>query len=379
LKSVIQEGGGEYKFKKTAEHNGSMLISEKEKDMKKISLVLVLVLLVSVFAAGCGGSEEPAGNGGGGGETVVLRLASDAPLEHIATGLNNDAAAMVKERTEGRVEVQYFPASQLGGYETVYEEVVRGTIDMAQITIPDALDARLGAAYVPYYAKNYEEAKVLFAPDSYLSTQLGELTAANGVRFLGIVLEGFIGMGFVKEPNDMFTPGVNKNVKTRSPAMITFRIAQEDLGFNPITVPYAEVPTAIQTKVVDGWVGGTPNMNYAWVGEVINHMYVNYIHAEATSYVISEKSLAKLSAEDAQTVIDVFQEQSIKSFTVAEENEKVYMKKLVDDYGVEVVEFTEEQVDAYANFVREKTWPKLEELLTKELMDGMRAEVAKLE
>jgi len=379
LKSVIQEGGGENKFKKTAEHNGSMLISEKEKDMKKISLMLVLVLLVSVFAAGCGGSEEPAENGGGGGETVVLRLASDAPLEHIATGLNNDAAAMVKERTEGRVEVQYFPASQLGGYETVYEEVVRGTIDMAQITIPDALDARLGAAYVPYYAKNYEEAKVLFAPDSYLSTQLGELTAANGVRFLGIVLEGFIGMGFVKEPNDMFTPGVNKNVKTRSPAMITFRIAQEDLGFNPITVPYAEVPTAIQTKVVDGWVGGTPNMNYAWVGEVINHMYVNYIHAEATSYVISEKSLAKLSAEDAQTVIDVFQEQSIKSFTVAEENEKVYMKKLVDDYGVEVVEFTEEQVDAYANFVREKTWPKLEELLTKELMDGMRAEVAKLE
>jgi TRAP-type C4-dicarboxylate transport system substrate-binding protein len=108
-------------------------------------------------------------------------------------------------------------------------------------------------------------------------------------------------------------------------------------------------------------------------------MYVNYIHAEATSYVISEKSLAKLSAEDAQTVIDVFQEQSIKSFTVAEENEKVYMKKLADDYGVEVVEFTEEQVDAYANFVREKTWPKLEELLTKELMDGMRAEVAKLE
>lgn len=250
---------------------------------------------------------------------------------------------------------------------------------MAQITIPDALDARLGAAYVPYYAKNYEEAKILFAPDSYLSTQLGELTAANGVKFLGIVLEGFIGMGFVAEPNDVFTPGVNKNVKTRSPAMITFRVAQEDLGYNPITVPYAEVPTAIQTKVVDGWVGGTPNMNYAWVGEVINHMYVNYIHAEATSYVISEKSLAKLSEEDAQTVIDVFQEQSIKSFTVAEENEKVYMQKLADDYGVEVVEFSEEQVNAYADFVRENTWPKLEELLTKELMDGMRAEVEKLQ
>ena len=54
------------------------------------------------------------------------------------------------------------------------------------------------------------------------------------------------------------------------------------------------------------------------------------------------------------------------------------MQKLADDYGVEVVEFTAEQVDAYADFVRETTWPKLEELLTKELMDGMRAEVEKL-
>src|SRR5665648_996241 len=123
-------------------------------------------------------------------ETIVLRLASDAPLEHIATGLNNEACEMVKERTEGRVEVEYFPASQLGGYETVYEEIVRGSIDLAQITIPDALDARLGAAYVPYYAKSFDEAKILFAPDSYLSGVIGDLTAANDVKFLGTVLEG---------------------------------------------------------------------------------------------------------------------------------------------------------------------------------------------
>jgi len=343
---------------------------------KVIASFLVLALVLASFA-GCGGG------GNGGGETaqysaenpMVLRLASDAPLEHIATGLNNDAAAMVKERTEGRVEIQYFPASQLGGYETVYEEVVRGTIDLAQITIPDALDARLGAAYIPYYVTSFEDAKTLLAPDSYMCQELGKLTAANQVKFLGIVLEGFIGQGFVTEPADVMTPGTNKNVKTRSPAMITFRVAQEDLGFNPITVPYAEVPTAIQTKVVDGWVGGTPNMNYAWVGEIINYMYVNYIHPEATSYVMSEISLSKLTPEDQEIVIGVFQEQSMKSFTVAQENEEVYKKKLAEDYGVEVVEFTQDQINTYADFVRANTWPKLEELLTKEFMDGLRAEI----
>jgi len=348
--------------------------------MKKLIVIMMTLTLILTGFTGCGGGGGGAATGGDGGsaDTIVLRLASDAPLEHIATGLNEEACKLVEERTEGRVKIDYFPASQLGGYETVYEEIVRGTIDLGQITIPDALDARLGAAYVPYYAKSFEEAKILYAPDSYLSNVLGELTAKNGVKFLGTVLEGFIGMGFVTEPNDMMTPGTNKKVKTRSPAMITFRVAQEDLGFNPITVPYAEVPTAIQTKVVDGWVGGTPNMNFAWVGQVIKYMYVNYIHAEATSYVVSQKTLDKLTPEDAETLIQVFQEQSLKSFDIAKENEEVYKKKLKDDYGVEVVEFTPEQVDAYADFIREKTWPKLEELLTKELMDGMRAEVEKL-
>ncbi len=344
---------------------------------KFMAIILMLALVLTAFT-GCGGGGNPSSSDEGSTKPIVLRLASDAPLEHIATGLNNELAEMVKERTEGRVEIKYFPASQLGGYETVYEEIVRGTIDAGQITIPDALDARLGAAYVPYYAKNYEEAKLLYAPDAYLAQELGKLTLKNEVKFAGFVIEGFIGQGFVEEPKDMFTPGVNKEVKTRSPAMITFRVVEEDLGFNPITVPYAEVPTAIQTKVVDGWVGGTPNMNYAWVGEVIDHMYVNYIHAEATSYVISEKSLGKLSPEDAEIVYAAFQEQSGKSFSVAQENERDYMKKLVDDYGVNVVEFTQEQIDTYADFVRKTTWPKLEEQLTKELIDGMRAEIEKL-
>jgi TRAP-type C4-dicarboxylate transport system substrate-binding protein len=341
---------------------------------KAIALSLVLILVLASLV-GCGGSGGGAAGEYSADKPLVLRLASDAPLEHIATGLNNDAAAMVKERTEGRVEIKYFPASQLGGYDTVYEEIVRGTIDLAQITIPDALDARLGAPYIPYYATNFEEAKVLLAPDSFLCQELGKITETQNVKFLGIVLEGFIGQGFVTEPTDVFTPGSNKKIKTRSPAGITFRVIEEDLGFNPITVPYAEVPTAIQTKVVDGWVGGTPNMNYAWVGEIINFMYVNYIHPEATSYVMSEKTLAKLSPEDQDIIIGVFQEQSLKSFDVAQANEEVYKKKLADDYGVTVVEFTQDQIDAYAKFAREVTWPKLEELLTKEFMDGIRAEV----
>jgi TRAP-type C4-dicarboxylate transport system substrate-binding protein len=347
---------------------------------KKGIALLVVLSLVLTSLVGCGGGGDGAGEAAeySADNPIVLRLASDAPTEHIATGLNLEACEMVEERTEGRVKVQYFGAGALGDYNTVYEEVVRGTIDLAQITIPEAIDPRLGAPYLPYYATNYEEVKELYAPDSFMCQELGKYTAATNVRFLGIVLEGFIGMGFVKEPNDIFNPESNKEVKTRSPSMVTFYQPQEDLGFTPVSIAYGEVPTAIQTKVVDGWVGGTPNMNYAWVGEMINYMYVNYIHPEATSYVMSEKSLAKLTPEDQEIVIGVFQEQSMNSFDRSEENERLYMQKLEEDYGVEVIEFTREQIQVYADYVREVSWPAIEELLTKELMDGFRREIGLL-
>jgi TRAP-type transport system periplasmic protein len=347
---------------------------------KLIALSLMFVLVFTTFA-GCGGGTDKKDSSAAAyskDNPITFRLASDAPLEHIATGLNNDLCKMVAEKTDGRVKVEYFGASQLGSYETVYNELVMGSIDCAQITVPDSLDARLGAAYLPYFALSFDEASVLYAPDSFLSKQFGELTEKTGVTFLGFVLEGFIGMGCVKEPTDVFTPGTNKNMKMRSPAMATFRYVQEDLGYNPITITYAEVPTAIQTKIVDGWIGGTPNINYAWVGEIINYMYINYIHAEATSYVISDKSLAKLTPEDQEIVKDCFKAQSAASFKASQKNEEVYKQKL-RDAGVKVIEFTPEQLATNAKFVREKTWTRLEPVLTKELIDGCRQAVADYE
>jgi TRAP-type C4-dicarboxylate transport system substrate-binding protein len=187
-----------------------------------------------------------------------------------------------------------------------------------------------------------------------------------------------VGIGVVREPENVSNPGADKGIRLRSPAMSTFQYVLEDLGYEPVTVTYAEVPTAMRTHSVDGWVGGTPNMNYAWVGDIINRMYINYISAEATCYVISEKSLAKLSGEDRQTVIDVFREQSIRSFREADENEEKYKRKLQDDYGVQITELSRDEIDANAEYVRDVTWSRLEEILTPELIAGFRAEVEKL-
>ena len=344
---------------------------------KMLALVMACVMALSLVACGGGGGSASGGPAEYSAENPLqLRLASDAPLEHIATGLNEDVCAAIAEKTEGRVQVQYLGASTLGSYETVYEELMMGTIDFAQITLPDATAPLLGCAYLPYYATNYEQAKDLLAPDGVMATTIGEITAEQGVRFLGFCLEGFIGLGSTLPlTGDGLDPTVDKGIKCRSANMVTFRYILEDLHYNPVAVAYNEVPTAIQTNVVDGWVGGTPNMNYAWVGDVINYMYVNYIHPEATSYVASQKTLDKLTEEDRAIVIECFEQASADSFVRAEENEKVFIQKLQDDYGVEVIEYTPEQIAPIAEYVRDVTWTRLEADLGSDFINACRADV----
>ena len=344
---------------------------------KMMALVMACVMALSLMT-GCGGGGGSASSGPAeysAENPLTLRLASDAPLEHIATGLNEDVCAAIAEKTEGRIQVQYLGASTLGSYETVYEELMMGTVDFAQITLPDATDPLLGCAYLPYYATNYEQAKDLLAPDGVMAPTIGEITAEQGVRFLGFCLEGFIGLGSTKEIPNLLDVTADKGIKCRSANMVTFRYVLEDLHLNPVAVAYNEVPTAIQTNVVDGWVGGTPNINYAWVGDVINYMYVNYIHPEATSYVASQKTLDKMTEEDRAIVIECFEEASAESFVRAEENEKVYMQKLQDDYGVEVIEYTPEQIAPIAEYVRDVTWTRLEADLGSDFINACRADV----
>ncbi len=336
---------------------------------KLISATLAVALVVSSFAACGGGDKTPANSDSG--EQVVLRMASDAPLEHISSVLNQEAIAEVLEKTEGRVKIDYYPASQLGGYDTVYEELVRGTIDLAQITIPDALDPRLGVPYMPYVCKGYEDAKKVYAADSYLSQKMIEYTAEQNVKFLGFCLEGFIGIAAMKEPTDKLTPGAPKGVKARVWAAPSARYPMEDLGYTCITIPYPEIVTSAQTGVIDAWIGHIPNAAYTYAGEIIKYYYVNYMLPEATSFVMSQKILDKLSPEDQEIVVSVFQNKSMESIDRAEDNERIYIEKLKADYGVDVYEYSAEEVEQFATFIREKTWPRLEPIYGKDFIEGM--------
>jgi TRAP-type C4-dicarboxylate transport system substrate-binding protein len=298
-------------------------------------------------------------------------VATQYSKDHPATLALEEFKKRIESATDGRINVRIYPANQLGDYTQVYEELRRGTLDMGLISVPSQFDTRLEVTYLHYLAMNYEEAREIYAPGSILFSTMEDLHKNLGVHFLGFNVEGFGGFGLAKKPDNMMSPKGDKNVLMRVPPMAVFKITCDDQGFQTVSIPFAELYTSLQTGVADGWSGGPAMVNYLQFRDVIDHFLVVNNFFENTSYLMSEKAWNKLSAEDQALFKKEVADLSMKSFDISQANDQEYLKKM-EEAGIEVVTYTDEQLKEWADHCRNVTWPKLEDRLTKEMIDRLK-------
>ena len=79
---------------------------------------------------------------------ITLRFAGQLPPEHSGTGYMNEIAKTVAEKSNGRIEIKVYPANQLGDYGLVHQELIKGTIDMAIISVPGYIAPRMNFVYI---------------------------------------------------------------------------------------------------------------------------------------------------------------------------------------------------------------------------------------
>ncbi|HEY5607201.1 MAG: C4-dicarboxylate ABC transporter substrate-binding protein [Acidobacteria bacterium RIFCSPLOWO2_02_FULL_65_29] len=179
----------------------------------------------------------------------VAKLASqDPPTTAKHRGLLK-AAALVKERTKGAVEIQVFPSSQLGGGREMGEGVQLGTLEMmiTPASFLGGFNPAVSIFDVPY----------VFPTDREQSRKLRE------GRLGQAVLESFRKRGF--EPIALWSGG-RKQLTSNKPlnnisaiAGQRFRVMDSKiligqfsaLGASAIVLPFGELYTALQTGVID--------------------------------------------------------------------------------------------------------------------------------
>lgn len=347
--------------------------------MKRL-LTLAMASAMLLLCA-CGGGSSNGGDSSGtppgaGGDTVYeLRLATDVVPENFMVKKINECVEEVKEKTDGHVNITVYPGGQLGSYTAVHSQLITGDIDMAMNFIDPNYDNRLYAGIFPALVEGYDGFKEsMLDKEGYMWSLFTDIEDGMNLEFLGIYNSGLMGIGTVKKPGDNFSdcvdPDVSKDLLIRIPSMDNYLAVISHMGYKTTTIAYSDLYPALQSGVADGWMGGTPVNNWDSFRDVIKYFVDARLNSEPLPIVICKDSMAKLPAEYQEVIREVFYE---SCFDIADEVEQESEKALqhMTDYGITIIQGTDEEYKALYAEQRAALWPDLQNLVGEDVFNAL--------
>jgi TRAP-type C4-dicarboxylate transport system substrate-binding protein len=295
-------------------------------------------------------------------------------IQHIrptGTAIDKDVNWLVdqlKEKSNGRIVIDIYPAAQLGDYTVVQERVGLGDIEMQLCCLGTAMDKRLMIQSLPYIVSNWEEARKLYVTGSPLTNLLADLLQKQNLKLISGWPCYFGGICLTKEPPSPADPDVPKNIKIRVPPQKSFELNAESLGYMATPIAWSDAFTSLQTGIVDGAIGAGAEGYYANFRDLAKYYLALNDHFEMWYLYMNLDLWNSLSKEDQELVQNVGLELEKKRFAAAEQDEQANMQRL-RDYGVEVITFTDEELEGFAKKARENVWPQVKEDIGSELID----------
>lgn len=157
-------------------------------------------------------------------------------------------AELVAERSEGRLNVQIFPAGALGNERDMIEGAQIGTVDMI-VTSSAAVGPfvpEMRILDIPFLFRDLEHAR------GVLDSEIGdELLASMTDRGLIGLAWGDIGFRHMTANKPLDTVEALRGVQLRSQDNPIHLAAYRALGFQPVVIGFNELYAALQTGVVD--------------------------------------------------------------------------------------------------------------------------------
>jgi len=340
--------------------------------MRKIyrrTLVLVGIVICLLFAASfeamAGEAELP---------FYKLRLSSEYPPENHQTVALYDAAAKISELTDGHVTITVYPNLQLGDYTVVYGQVMTGDIDITASPISPTYDQRIEILNLPYLASDFNEFRKNFFPGSFIWDLTSDINEKNGTTLLGIFNAGFMGIGSTSFPSEAFaelTDGnIQKDVLLRTPASRVFVEIVSAMGYRTTTIPYAELYSALQAGVADGWIGGSALVNWDGFRDVIKCFLDANAVNECIPISINTKLLKSMPEDYQKVITSTFLEMANR---VADERQQQEEQAVANmkEFNIKVIEPTDEELAALRDRIREVVWNKMRDSLGDPLIDTL--------
>ncbi|MFR5879519.1 MAG: TRAP transporter substrate-binding protein DctP [Cloacibacillus evryensis] len=303
-----------------------------------------------------------------------LRFAGQFALNHYVTAEMQAMAGEIGKKTNGDVQITVFPANQLGDYTLIYEDIIRGTVDMCMNSFPSQFDKRLEIVYMNGFVRGPKDILHAITPDSWMFKKLDSMQSVFGIKMLGMYFEGVGGYASIKPVKAPLDPKVPKGVLLRIPNMAVYKLSAEATGYRTVTIPWADVYQSLQTGVCDAVTGFSPTACNAMLGDIIKHYYVTLNSVELLNIAISAKTWDKLPEKYKKVIQEVVDKYSIRSVEIGMQESNKAIKAL-EGKGIKVYQYTPEELLPLAS-AYVSTWDQLSNRMTKELVEEFKKEMS---
>ena len=299
---------------------------------------------------------------------TTLRWATVLPTNHPSVAMMERVARQVREGTGGAVEIQTFPAGQLGSSRDVIESASSGAIQ-----IVDEGAAQFGQ-FVPQFS--ILEAPYIFRDEKHMRRVLSspildemntQLVAKRSMRVIGSTYYGkrhvTSGTRAINTVDDM------KGFKLRIPEVDTFRAMAEAWGARPTPLNFGELYLALSQGAVDGQENPLPTIQSGKFFEVQKYLVLTGHILTPRLIVVNEAAWTALGAKNQQVL-----KAAIETNGVIQDNEILAQEsKLVDTFKAAGMTVIQPDIDNFRKPVLAQVPAKFESKWGKGLWERIAA------
>ena len=281
--------------------------------------------------------------------------------------------AHVEKNTNGQVTVQIFPAGQFGKDQETMEGLRLGTLEMA--VAHDGAIATvhkpIGVLGIPFVFDNHAQAWKVY-DSKWGETFAEDMRKKTGIRMLGVADNGI--RHFTNNVRPIKTPDDMKGLKIRIQPSPVFKTLVESLGASASAIPWADLPTALQGRVVDGQENSVTNILAASLYQYQKHItldgHVYSIHA----YMINDRFFSGLTPEQQRVVTEGAKiARDIHRKMTSEQD--LAAKKILTEKGMQVTEIGPAEIEAFRKLAQPPVVAWANQEIGKDYVDALLAAV----
>ena len=229
------------------------------------------------------------------------KYANNLPATHPLTLRAAEAAARIKQQTDGRVEINIFPFNQLGSDTDTLSQLRSGAVEFFTLSglilstlVPVASINGVGFAF-----KDYDQ--VWAAMDGGLGAYVrAEIDKRGLVAFERAWDNGYRQITSSTKP--IRSPGDLNGFKIRVPLSPLWTSMFRAFGASPVSINFSETYSALQTHLADGQENPLAVIDTAKLYEVQKYLSVTNHMWDGFWFLANRRALAALPA-DAQEIV----------------------------------------------------------------------------